>query len=185
MTVAAVVLAAGAGTRYAGPTPKLLAPFRGKPLVTWAVEHALGADLDETVVVMGATDVGAVIPAGVTALRNDNWADGIATSLQVAVGHARDRGHNAIVVGLGDQPLIDPQAWAAVAAAPHTIAVATYNGHRRNPVRLARDVWDDLPLSGDEGARVVMRRQPDLVHEVACPGDPTDVDTTEDLSQWS
>ena len=64
-------------------------------------------------------------------------------------------------------------------------AVATYRGVRRNPVRLDREIWPLLPTSGDEGARVVMRERPDLVEAVACPGDPLDIDTVEDLSIWS
>jgi CTP:molybdopterin cytidylyltransferase MocA len=48
MTTAAVVLAAGGGSRYAGPTHKLLADLRGQPVVLWAVQAALGASLDET-----------------------------------------------------------------------------------------------------------------------------------------
>ncbi|MEA3214297.1 MAG: molybdenum cofactor cytidylyltransferase, partial [Acidimicrobiia bacterium] len=54
MTVAAVLLAAGGGSRFSGPTHKLLALLRGKPVVLWAVEAALAAGLDETLVITGA-----------------------------------------------------------------------------------------------------------------------------------
>jgi molybdenum cofactor cytidylyltransferase len=204
----AVVLAAGGGTRWraagdrrssheAGeadpdPTPpdqrprhKLLAPFRGRPVVAWAVEHALAADVGPTWVVTGAVDLGSVLPAGVEILANPAWAEGQATSLQTAVDEARRRGAPALVVGLGDQPLIPPSAWAAVAASGAAIAVATYDGQRRNPVKLSAAVWDLLPRAGDEGARSLIRSRPDLVQEVPCQGEPVDIDTREDLDRWS
>ena len=190
------VLAAGEGSRFEAADHKLLAAFRGRPLVAWALEHALGAGLAETIVVTGAVglddvvaDLERVDPAAgdrLTVLTNDRYAGGIATSLQTAVAHARRAGHDAIVVGLGDQPLIPAEAWRRVAAADDLpVAVATYDGQRRNPVRLAAEVWPQLPTSGDEGARLLLGSRPDLVREVACPGEPMDIDTVEDLDRWS
>ncbi len=192
MTVAAVVLAAGGGIRFEGPVHKLLVPVQGEPLVVRVVRTALGAGLDETIVVVGAVDVEpALTSAGlledVTLVVNERWAEGQATSLAAAITAADRGGHDAVVVGLGDQPGVSSEAWRRVATtAPDAeIVVATYDGERRNPVRLGRQIWSELPTEGDEGARVLLRRRPDLVAEVGCPGEPDDVDTLEDLERWS
>ncbi len=183
MTVAAVLLAAGGGTRFRGDAHKLLAPLRGQPVYQHALAAARAADLDEVVVVTGAVPLD--LPPDITVVANDRWAEGQATSVQAAVTHATAAGHDAVVVGLADQPFIEAEAWRRVAASDGAIVVATYAGRRGNPVRLRRDVWPLLATDGDEGARTLMRNRPDLVREVACPGDPADIDTVEDLQRWN
>lgn len=185
MTTAAVVLAAGGGSRFAGDGHKLLARLGDRAVVAHAVEAALAGGLDEVIVVTGAVDLDLVLPAGVRVVHNPAWADGQATSVQTGIAAARDAGHDAVVVGLGDQPFVGADPWRAVAASPSPIAVATYDGRRRNPVRLAAEVWPLLPTSGDEGARAVMRVRSDLVEAVPCQGQAADIDTLEDLERWN
>ncbi len=182
--VVGVLLAGGAGSRFAGPTHKLLRPFRGRPMYRWGVEAILDAGLP-AVVVWGALSETPPLPDGVTVLDNPRWAEGMATTLQVAVGHARRIGAEAIVAGPADQPLIPATAWRRVADADGPICVATYAGRRANPVRLRHDVWPLLPLTGDVGARDLMGMRSDLVLEVACPGNPADIDTLEDYERWN
>ena len=177
-----VVLAAGAGSRFGAPMHKLLVPFRGRPLVAWALDAVAGAGFADAIVVTGAADLSAVAArSGVRTVPNPRWRDGQATSLAVAVRDAAAGDHDAVVVGLGDQPLVEAEAWRRVGAARGSVAVATYDGRRGNPVRLDRSVWPLLPAGGDAGARMVMRTRPDLVTEVPCPGLALDVDTPADL----
>jgi molybdenum cofactor cytidylyltransferase len=182
----AVVLAAGGGSRFEGPSHKLLATIAGERIVDRAVRAAVEADIGPVVVVRGAVgfELPADLAAGVTVVDHPGWRDGQATSLQAGLRAARALGATAIVVGLGDQPFVTPEAWRSVATSDARVAVATYDGRRGNPVRLHADVWDLLPTSGDEGARTLMRVRADLVHQVPCAGSAADIDTREDLEQW-
>jgi CTP:molybdopterin cytidylyltransferase MocA len=187
-----VLLAAGAGSRFHGDGHKLSANIvdRGSERVRSVVErslsNALAAHIGPVVVVTGA--VADIVPPPfrdtVSIRHNERWQDGQITSLRAGIDAARSLGATAVVVGLADQPFIDPAAWRAVSEADGPITVATYDGRRANPVKLDAEVWDLLPTSGDEGARALMRVRPDLVREVACTGSPADIDTTEDLRRW-
>lgn len=191
LNVAAVVLAAGPGSRFEGASHKLLSEVRGRPLLHWAVTHAVEAGIGPVVVVAGAVDAEQLASGleglDVELLDNPQWAAGMATSLQAAIGWAGRAGVDALVIGLGDQPAIEPAAWRAVATADPAadVAVASYDGVRMHPVRLSRAVWGQVPTTGDAGARELVRGSSATVVEVPCTGSPADIDTLEDLQQWS
>lgn len=184
----AVVLAAGAGTRFEGSTHKLAAPLGEATVLHRVLVAVTAVGFAEVLVVTGARRLAELdphAPPGVTEIHHPGWAQGQATTVQIAIAAARERHGAAVVIGLGDQPGIPPAAWAAVAASDSPIAVATYHGRRANPVRLAVSTWHLLPTHGDEGARTVMRVHPELVEEVPCQGNPGDIDTVEDLDSWN
>jgi CTP:molybdopterin cytidylyltransferase MocA len=191
MTVAAVVLAAGRGSRLGAGTAvaKPLLEYRGRPLVAWALDAAVASGLDRVVLVVGheGDDVSRVAADfdGVTVVPAPDWADGISQSLRAALeALTPERSVDAVCVGLADQPRVGAEAYRRVAAATEagaTLAVATYAGRRANPVALARPLWTAArALTGDAGARQLMDG---TEVEVDCTGtgDPTDVDTLDDL----
>ena len=105
---------------------------------------ALAAGIGPVVVVTAGQLATALHPSVVHVV-NDDWADGQITSLRAGIEAASGFGASAVVVGLGDQPFVSVEAWRAVAATDAPIAVATYDGRRGHPVRLARETWPLLP----------------------------------------
>lgn len=179
-----MVLAAGAGSRFHGRTHKLLARLGDRSLVAHAVGSAVASGL-ETFVVTGAVDLQGRIDPEAVLVHNPRWSEGQVTSLRAGIAAAAAAGHDAVVVGLGDQPLVGPHAWSALAACTSPMAVATYGGRLGNPVRLGAEVWPYLPTIGDQETQSVVWERADLVVRVPCAGDPADVDTVEDLGRWS
>ena len=178
------MLAAGRGVRFGGDVPKQLVPLAGRPLAAYAVDAALASGLSPVVVVVSDERVEAALHASgaVTFVHNDAPERGISSSLQSALCALEpDDEVVAVVVGLADQPLVGPDAYRRIAHAYDDgarLAVAVYDGTRGNPVLIGREHWAEaLALSGDEGARVLLRRYG--AREVPCEGTgyPTDIDT--------
>ena len=186
MTVAGLLLAAGAGARFGGP--KALVRFDGELLVERGQRLLRDGGCAPVVVVLGAEAdrVVAYAPDHVVA---GDWAEGMGASLRAGLAALGDRDVDAVVVALADQPGIGAgsvsllrQAHAAGAVA----AVATYAGKPRNPVLLSRSVWTQVMelAQGDTGARPWLRAHADRVVEVPCDltGSPIDIDTPADLA---
>lgn len=180
------MLAAGGGSRFGGG--KLLAELGGRPIIEAVFDNLGKAPVDEIIAIVGADAKrlrGVCERYGVKTVANEEWERGQSTSVLAGL---RACGGEAAVILLGDQPFIGAEAVERLVAAfaeGAKVAVATYEGKRRNPVLFSREAWPllEAELAGDEGARSVLRRHPELVVEVPCEGvgDPTDVDTREDL----
>lgn len=166
--VAAIVLAAGRGTRFAaqaGGAFKLLAPLRGVPLVRYVVQAALQSRADPVVVVTGheqerVSEALAELPF-ITA-HNPAFASGLSSSLKAGLAALSDQHIDGVLVLLADMPEISAvlcdRLIAVFSQDPSVEAVLpAHEGRRGNPVLLGRSLFGALEaLSGDEGARRIL-----------------------------
>lgn len=190
MSVAAIVLAAGLGSRF-GETPKLLAELRGQPLVRRVAEAAAASRADPVIVVVGRAGEAvraALAGLAVKVVENSDYAQGLSTSLKAGFA-ALPESATAAIVCLGDMPLLGADILDALIAAheeTHDAAaiVPVHAGRRGNPVLLARRLAPEIArLEGDRGAGPLLRGR-DGVRELAW-GDErvlVDVDTPEALA---
>jgi nicotine blue oxidoreductase len=186
--VAGLVLGAGAGTRVG--RPKALLTLDGRRFVDLAVDALRAGGADPVFVVVGAVDVGQV---DAIVVANPQWATGIGSSLsaglQAAESYARLASSlDGVVVTLVDQPRIGSEAVARVVDAGRSgahAAAASYDGVALHPVFLHVDSWPGVAelAQGERGARPYLDANADRVVTVPCDGlgDPTDVDTPDDL----
>jgi CTP:molybdopterin cytidylyltransferase MocA len=186
--VAGVVLAAGAGTRFraAGGGMKVLAPWRGRPLLEWPLRAVEAAGLRDRVVVLGSgADVvlAQVQLHGARPVVAERWADGMAASLRCGLA-ALDATVEGAVVLLGDGPRLDAEAVRRVAEAladGHGLVTAGYRDGRGHPVGLARSLWSRLPERGEAGGRAL--GPPDVVVDCSDLEPPGDADTPQELAE--
>jgi molybdenum cofactor cytidylyltransferase len=143
-TVSAVVLAAGLSSRMGGPH-KLLLDVGGEPMLRRVVRSVLGLDPAEVVVVTGyrADDIVAALGGlPVRFVHNPRFVDGQPGSVLAGV-RALTVFCDAMMIVLGDQPLLTPAALNRLIAACATalegrsIFVPTSGGQRGNPVLFA------------------------------------------------
>ena len=185
--------------------PKLLLPFRGKPLLEWTLELVESLPMGCRLIVLGAhaeeilrglfrcpssliRDPSLITHHPFRATRhgllwevliNDRWEEGMGSSLRLAARHVE----GGILVFLGDMPEVPLGAARAVLSLAGDRAVApSFRGRRGFPVYLPPGLLPRLRgLSGDVGARELIRGNCELIPWPE-PGVVLDVDREEDLA---
>ena len=188
--IGAIVLAAGQSRRM-GDINKLLVKVDGVAMVSRAADAALDSGVDTVIVVTGheyQQIETALTGKAVNIIHNPGYAEGMSTSLRAGLT-ALPADTEAVIICLGDMPHVDAGLIARLIEAykiadGHAICVPTYKGKRGNPVLWSAHYFEDMQhLAGDVGARHLIGKHSDAVHEVEC-GDSAvtfDVDTPEAL----
>jgi len=204
MAVVGILLAAGRGRRFdpSGVHDKLLQPLAGGDAVVVASARTLLAVLPRVIAVVRAADGG--VATALRALGCDvtvcvDADDGMAASLVHGLRYSMHYSVNYSVhysvhaslpahgwlIALGDMPHVrvtTMQALTDALVGGAVIAAPVNNGTRGNPVAFSAACLPDLlALSGDAGARAILKRHPVTEVRVTDPGIFQDIDRPADL----
>lgn len=172
--VAGIVLAAGMSRRF-GAANKLLADFRGRPVIAHVAGAALASRLGEVVVVLGHEKEALRAVLGddprLRFIENAEYAAGQSASVRAGL-RALGPGTPAAMFLMGDQPLLGREIIDrlidAFQVSGKGICHPVQGGRRRNPVIFAaRHFPAMLKISGDTGARGLIEANPADVHACA------------------
>jgi CTP:molybdopterin cytidylyltransferase MocA len=153
--IAAIVLAAGAATRFGAPKQRLFLP---------AVLERLGrCALDRIIVVEGAHPLADLVDPPVEVVRCEDWERGPGASLRRGLAELGREAEGALVV-LADGPNLDPLAVERVLAHRRAdgVVAASYDGSRSHPLHLPRSLWHRVPDQGMQSLPVTLVACADL-----------------------
>jgi len=190
MTTAAVLLAAGSGSRM-GHKPKSLLELNGEPLIRRSARQLLDAGVTQLVVVLGhyAADIEAPLNGlPVHKVYNPEPDQGLVSSQRLGLQALSDN-TDTVVMSLADQPLVTTQD---IQTLLHAFAESTFdmlfpfvNGQPGNPVLLSARARLDI-LAGDSNFGCKEWRQSHAAQVHKCPSDNlhfvTDLDRPEDVT---
>ncbi len=186
----AIVLAAGASSRLG--RPKQLLEIDGETLLVRAVRAAMATQPGQVVVALGAEIDGcrrALAGIPVRVLEIESWALGMGSTLAASVAAIEDRCCGMLVLGV-DQPALDAaylqrltKCWAKTPG----LAVATaYAGIVGVPAIFPAHWREQLmALSGDRGARQLLRAAGANLLTVDAPQLALDIDTADDWQRFT
>ncbi len=190
MATEAVVLAAGAGSRFGGG--KLLTAYGRGVLLDGALSAAFAAPVRRVTVVTGAdgsqvAEAAMAYDPSVQIVDAHDWEEGMAASLRAGLAGLPADAERCMIF-LGDMPrvphsILKPLCQAVAGGAP--AAAPVFRGRRGHPAVLARALFPQvMALRGDQGARTILDALGDRLALVEAPDDGVlyDVDEPADLA---
>jgi molybdenum cofactor cytidylyltransferase len=187
--IAGIVLAAGLSRRMG--QSKVLMKVGGRAIIRYVVESVLAGGVDLVWVVTGpdvepieAALAGTEVQFAVNLTPEEGQAGSVRTGIAALPASVE-----AVLIALGDQPLMPPSIIPALLAArrtsPKLIVAPRYRDGQGNPVVFKREIFPELlRLTGDQGARPIIQKEPARVEwvELDLPM-PPDVDTPDDYEK--
>lgn len=187
MNTGIIILAAGNSSRLG--RPKQLLVFKGKTLIEWTIEAALATNFKPVVVVLGAfaDQVKEKIPLTVAHIINDNWSDGMASS--IAAGLAEILKHSPdlenLIITVSDQAYINATILSALQQkhmnTKKGIIASSYAKTTGTPALFNKRYFSQLlSLTGNNGAKSMLKLHDNDVETVAFAQGNIDIDTETD-----
>lgn len=183
-----MILAAGSSSRLG--SPKQLKVLNGETLLARTIKACSQSSAYKTFVVLGANEqmiAASVNLAHVTTLHNDQWQQGMGTSIRSAISTLEDTDADAAIFVSCDQPFIHAAILDELITkfeSHHSIVASTYAGVVGIPALFPRNEFHALKtLAADEGARKILRDKSKQICTISFEAGKYDIDTENDWDE--
>ena len=183
-----VILAAGDSSRL--KMPKQLVRYRSQFLLSHAINSAEIVTPGQVLVVLGshALKLGLLLKRhhpNTHSLTNTDWKKGMGSSLSAGISMMPESA-KAVLILVSDQPYVGTKSLNRLVQTwqrhPNHVAAAYYKSNVGVPAILPRQLWSKAKkLSGDTGARELLRDSATPVSKVPMPEAIFDIDTQKDV----
>lgn len=187
--IGVVILAAGSSSRLG--RPKQLVEYHNKTLLQHVIDTITPFHLNPSILVLGANSdqIRKLInPKNVTVLYNENWSEGIASSIRLGVSESMtlNESLDGILFLLSDQPFVASDLIEKLIDkylnGNQRITACSYKGNVGVPAIFAKDFFPQLlKLTGDVGAKKIIKQNSESVETITFEHGSFDVDTEEDV----
>lgn len=184
MTIAAIVLAAGMSRRF-GTNDKLLSPYRGRPLATYAANALSPLGLSAKIVVISNPALRDCF-AGFDIVELEDGTGGQSASIHAGLARARQANPDKILITLADMPEVTPDLLQVIidTATPDQPAAVSNGQRAMPPACFPASYFEQLEnLKGDAGARDILKSLPESALVPTPPAMLRDIDRAEDIIQ--
>ena len=195
MKITAIILASGFSKRFGGN--KLLALYKGKPLIMHIVDKVIKQNFYEVIIVSQYDEVLSLVSHAksskgiIKAVKNNNPQKGISESIKLGVKVSQPC--DAYMFFVGDAPFIREETiedmmrmYERIEVKETAILYPFYEEKRGNPVIFAQVYKEELMgLSGDKGGKQIIARHSEYAigYEVGHPKELFDIDTQLDFKE--
>jgi molybdenum cofactor cytidylyltransferase len=186
--IAGLLLAAGGSSRLG--RPKQLVRIDGETLIRRSAASLIKAGAEPVIIVLGAEiDACKAELAGLPVMIriNENWREGMSTSIRCGIEAIRELGGSTgVLISLCDQLHVTATELRRLLTTSHEmpgrIIAAEYSGTLGVPAVFPSSYFDQLEeITGDKGAKEIIRNEIDSVVAVTIQAAEFDLDSEQDV----
>ena len=183
MPFSILIIAAGSSSRLG--QPKQLLPFRGKNLLSNTIDACRESKIGNIHLVLGANYESILNKTDTSSCHvhiNPNWQDGMGKSIAFGIKQVKEN-IDGVIVSMADQPFLEKgHLKQLVQKQALGIVLSKYEEGNGPPTFFSKDYFEELSnLSGDDGAKAIIKKHKSLIRFVPFPKGNIDIDRKEDL----
>ncbi len=183
MRFSILIIAAGSSSRLG--QPKQLLPYKDGNLLSHSIAACRESEIGNIHLILGANHKAILQKTDISNCQihiNPNWQNGMSNSIAFGIKQI-EKNIEGVIITMADQPFLEKEHLKQLIQKKSSgIVLSKYKEGKGPPTYFSKDYFEELSnLSGDDGAKAVIKKHKSIVQFVPFPKGNIDIDRKEDL----